>query len=89
MSITKTVVGRPTTMVIAFILLVGLGIYSALDLAIDAGRDIDGMGGEHRPHPFRVIGFEGRVIAPEQRHGFQAHVPISPMMRTQLRMPRR
>ncbi len=40
MSITKTVVGRPTTLAILFALLVGLGIYAASDLAIDLYPEI-------------------------------------------------
>ena len=35
MSVSKTVVGRPTTLIIIFALLVGFGLYSASDLAID------------------------------------------------------
>ena len=35
MSVSKTVVGRPTTLLIIFVLLVGFGVYSASDLAID------------------------------------------------------
>ncbi|MFW6338605.1 MAG: efflux RND transporter permease subunit, partial [Alkalispirochaetaceae bacterium] len=35
MSVSKTVVGRPTTLLIIFVLLVGFGLYSASDLAID------------------------------------------------------
>ena len=35
MSVSKTVVGRPTTLLIIFALLVGFGLYSASDLAID------------------------------------------------------
>ena len=41
MSIAKTVVGRPTTFLIIFILLVGIGMYSASDLTIDLYPDID------------------------------------------------
>ncbi|MFW6214621.1 MAG: efflux RND transporter permease subunit [Alkalispirochaetaceae bacterium] len=35
MSLSKTVVGRPTTLIIIFALVVGFGLYSASDLAID------------------------------------------------------
>lgn len=35
MSISKQVVGRPTTVFIIFVLLIGLGIYAATDLSID------------------------------------------------------
>ncbi|MFP4534967.1 MAG: efflux RND transporter permease subunit [Spirochaetaceae bacterium] len=35
MSVSKTVVGRPTTLLIIFVLLVGFGLYTASDLAID------------------------------------------------------
>ena len=41
MSITQTVVKRPTTLVIIFILLLGLGLYAALDLAIDLFPEIN------------------------------------------------
>ncbi len=41
MSVTKTVVRRPTTIFIIFILILGLGIYSASDLAIDLYPEID------------------------------------------------
>lgn len=41
MSITKTVVRRPTTIFIIFLLVVGLGIYSATDLAIDLYPEIE------------------------------------------------
>ncbi len=41
MSITKTVVRRPTTIFIVFVLIIGLGIYSASDLAIDLYPEID------------------------------------------------
>lgn len=41
MSITKTVVHRPTTIFIFFVLVIGLGIYSATDLAIDLYPEID------------------------------------------------
>ena len=41
MSISKRVVGRPTTVFIIFILLIGLGIYAATDLAIDLYPEIE------------------------------------------------
>ncbi len=41
MSITKTVVRRPTTIFIIFVLIIGLGIYSASDLPIDLYPEID------------------------------------------------
>ncbi|MDR1929481.1 MAG: efflux RND transporter permease subunit [Treponema sp.] len=41
MSIAKTVVGRPTTMVIIFILLIGLGIFALLNLPIDLFPEIN------------------------------------------------
>jgi len=41
MSITKTVVHRPTTIFIIFALVIGLGIYSATDLPIDLYPEID------------------------------------------------
>ena len=41
MSLTKTVVGRPTTLIIVFVLLVGLGLYASLNLAIDLYPDIE------------------------------------------------
>ena len=41
MSITRTVVNRPTTLLIIFILLLGLGLYAALDLAIDLFPEIN------------------------------------------------
>ncbi len=40
MSVTKTVVGRPTTLIIIFAIAIGLGIYSASDLAIDLYPEI-------------------------------------------------
>jgi HAE1 family hydrophobic/amphiphilic exporter-1 len=41
MSVTRTVVKRPTTLLIIFILLIGLGLYAALDLAIDLFPEIN------------------------------------------------
>ncbi|MFO7848670.1 MAG: efflux RND transporter permease subunit [Spirochaetia bacterium] len=41
MSITRTVVRRPTTIFIVFVLIIGLGIYSASDLAIDLYPEIE------------------------------------------------
>jgi len=41
MSITKTVVHRPTTIFIIFVLVIGLGIYSATDLSLDLYPEID------------------------------------------------
>jgi hydrophobic/amphiphilic exporter-1 (mainly G- bacteria), HAE1 family len=41
MSITKTVVGRPTTTAIVFVLLIALGFYAITDLAIDLYPDIE------------------------------------------------
>ncbi len=41
MSITKTVVHRPTTIFIIFVLVLGLGIYSATDLALDLYPEIE------------------------------------------------
>lgn len=41
MSISKAVVSRPATVLIIFILLAGLGIYSATDLAIDLYPEIN------------------------------------------------
>jgi HAE1 family hydrophobic/amphiphilic exporter-1 len=41
MSLPKTVVNRPTTIAIIFIILVGLGIYSAVDLSIDLYPEIE------------------------------------------------
>jgi hydrophobic/amphiphilic exporter-1 (mainly G- bacteria), HAE1 family len=41
MSLPKTVVNRPTTIAIIFIILIGLGLYSASDLAIDLYPEID------------------------------------------------
>ncbi len=41
MSVSKTVVGRPTTIFIIFVLLIGLGIYSSTDLAIDLYPEIE------------------------------------------------
>ena len=41
MSVTKTVVSRPTTIFIIFLLVIGLGIYSATDLAIDLYPEIE------------------------------------------------
>ncbi|ORC32978.1 acriflavin resistance protein [Marispirochaeta aestuarii] len=41
MSITKTVVGRPTTTAIIFVLLIALGFYAISDLAIDLYPDIE------------------------------------------------
>ena len=41
MSISKRVVGRPTTVFIIFVLLIGLGIYAATDLAIDLYPEIE------------------------------------------------
>ncbi len=41
MSVTKTVVHRPTTIFIIFVLVIGLGIYSSTDLAIDLYPEID------------------------------------------------
>ncbi len=41
MSVTKTIVRRPTTIFIVFVLVIGLGIYAASDLAIDLYPEID------------------------------------------------
>ncbi len=41
MSIAKKVVGRPTTVLIIFVLLIGLGIYATSDLAIDLYPEIE------------------------------------------------
>ncbi|TVR00607.1 MAG: efflux RND transporter permease subunit, partial [Spirochaetaceae bacterium] len=41
MTLTKTVVGKPTTLFIIFALLVGFGLYTASDLAIDLFPEID------------------------------------------------
>ncbi|WP_281167865.1 efflux RND transporter permease subunit [Sediminispirochaeta bajacaliforniensis] len=41
MSVSKTVVGKPTTIFIIFLLLIGLGIYSTSDLAIDLYPEIE------------------------------------------------
>lgn len=41
MSISKIVVGRPTTVFIIFVLLIGLGIYATTDLAIDLYPEIE------------------------------------------------
>ena len=41
MSIAKKVVGRPTTVFIIFVLLIGLGIYTTTDLAIDLYPEIE------------------------------------------------
>ncbi len=41
MSISKTVVERPTTILIVFVLLAGLGIYAATDLSIDLYPEIE------------------------------------------------
>ncbi len=41
MSIAKKVVGRPTTVLIIFVLLIGLGIYATTDLAIDLYPEIE------------------------------------------------
>jgi len=41
MSLSKTVVGRPTTVLIIFILIAGFGLYSSSDLAIDLFPEID------------------------------------------------
>ena len=41
MSIAKRVVGRPTTVLIIFVLLIGLGIYATTDLAIDLYPEIE------------------------------------------------
>ena len=41
MSVTRTVVNRPTTLLIIFILFIGLGIYASLDLAIDLFPEIN------------------------------------------------
>jgi hydrophobic/amphiphilic exporter-1 (mainly G- bacteria), HAE1 family len=41
MSLTKTIVNRPTTLLILFIILIGLGIYSFSDLAIDLYPEIN------------------------------------------------
>ncbi len=41
MSLPKTVVNRPTTVAIIFIILIGLGLYSASDLSIDLYPEID------------------------------------------------
>ncbi len=41
MSIAKRVVSRPTTVLILFVLLIGLGIYAASDLAIDLYPEIE------------------------------------------------
>ncbi len=41
MSIAKTVVGRPTTIFIAFVLLIGLGLFAGLNLPIDLYPEIE------------------------------------------------
>ena len=41
MSLSKMVVGRPTTMIIIFALIVGFGLYSVTDLAIDLYPEVD------------------------------------------------
>lgn len=41
MSLSKTVVGRPTTVLIIFILIAGFGLYSSSDLAIDLFPEIN------------------------------------------------
>ncbi|MCK5200588.1 MAG: efflux RND transporter permease subunit, partial [Spirochaetales bacterium] len=41
MSMAKKVVGRPTTVLIIFVLLIGLGIYATTDLAIDLYPEIE------------------------------------------------
>lgn len=41
MSVTKTVVRRPTTIFMIFVLVIGLGIYSSTDLAIDLYPEIE------------------------------------------------
>ncbi len=41
MSLSKTIVGRPTTILIIFALLVGFGLYSVSDVAIDLYPEID------------------------------------------------
>jgi len=41
MSLTKTVVSRPTTIIIIFALVIGFGIYAGLDLAIDLFPEIN------------------------------------------------
>ena len=41
MSVSKTVVGRPTTVLIIFILIAGFGLYSTSDLAIDLFPEIN------------------------------------------------
>ena len=41
MSITKTVVGRPTTIFIAFALLIGLGLFAAANLPVDLYPEIE------------------------------------------------
>ncbi|MBN1697115.1 MAG: efflux RND transporter permease subunit [Spirochaetales bacterium] len=41
MTVTRLVVNKPTTLVIIFILLIGLGIYSALDLNLDLFPEIN------------------------------------------------
>lgn len=41
MSLSKTIVKRPTTIFIIFVILVGIGIYASSDLAIDLYPDID------------------------------------------------
>ncbi len=41
MSVMRTVVRRPTTLLIVFILLIGLGVYAAIDLTIDLFPEIN------------------------------------------------
>lgn len=41
MSISKTVVNRPTTVIIIFLLLIGIGVYAFFDLAIDLYPEIN------------------------------------------------
>ncbi|MFH2113166.1 MAG: efflux RND transporter permease subunit, partial [Spirochaetota bacterium] len=41
MSITKTVVGRPTTIFIAFALLIGLGLFATANLPVDLSPEIE------------------------------------------------
>ena len=41
MSITKTVVGRPTTIFVAFALLIGLGLFATANLPVDLYPEIE------------------------------------------------
>ena len=60
MSVMRTVVRRPTTLLIVFILLIGLGVYAAIDLTIDLFPEINPLSYlREQAEEFAQVGGEG------------------------------